>query len=64
MTGKFPVPSTLVISAPLTNANSESSTRAVTGVVGGHQTKVRTWLEAIGLYNRLYHEGNIVRVPA
>jgi len=45
-------------------ADNASSTRAVTGVTGGHQTKVKAWYEAATLYNALYHKGGIVRVRA
>jgi len=48
----------------LTKFDSASSTRAVNGVAGGHQVKVKTWYEAAILYNGLYHKGGIVRVRA
>ena len=46
----------------LIDVNNASSTRAVTGVPGGHQTKVKSWHDAMTLYNTLYRQGSIVRV--
>lgn len=50
---------------PLTGVNaSESSDRAVAGVAGGHQTRVKSWSEAAALYNMLRQQGNIACVSA
>jgi hypothetical protein len=57
-------PSTLVTLAPLTNMDRGASSRAVAGVARGHQARVKTWYEAVMLYNGLHSEGNIHRVPA
>jgi len=46
----------------LTGTNRESSDRAVAGVTGGHQIRVKSWFEAATLYNEFYNQGNIVRV--
>lgn len=64
MLGSLPTGAFLVIpiSIPLTSANSESADRAVAGVVGGHQIRVKSWFEAVSLYNLLYRQGNIIRV--
>lgn len=43
------------------NANSESSALAVTDVAC-HRVRVKSWAEAVNLYNELYRNGNIVRV--
>jgi len=42
--------------------NSESSTRAITGIARAYQVRVKTWSEAAILYNELYHKGDIIRV--
>ena len=42
--------------------DSESSTRAVTGVSRAYQVRVKTWLEAALLYNELYDKGDVTRV--
>ena len=42
--------------------NSESSNRAIAGVIGGHKVRVKSWYDAATLYNELYHKGDIIRV--
>jgi len=46
----------------LTSIASISSTRAITGIPHGHQVKVKTWYDAVKLYNSLRNKGFIVRV--
>jgi len=46
----------------LTPIPSALSTRAVVGVPGGHQVKVKSWYDAAILYNSLWDQGQIVRV--
>lgn len=42
--------------------NSESANRAVAGVIGGHQFRVKSWQDAAALYNDLHLNGDIIRV--
>jgi len=46
----------------LTFIPSVLSTRAVVGVPGGHQVKVKSWYDAATLYNSLWDQGLIIRV--
>jgi len=46
----------------LTLIHSVLSTRAVVGVPGGHQVKVKSWYDAATLYNSLWDQGLIIRV--
>jgi len=46
----------------LTPIPSVLSTRAVVGVPGGHQVKVKSWYDAATLYNSLWDQGLIIRV--
>lgn len=50
-------------SIALTSITSARSTRAATGVPGGHQLKMKTWYEAATHYNSLYEQDRIRRVP-
>lgn len=59
-TDKYVVfPSSLVVLTPIP---SVMSTRAVVGVPGGHQIKVKSWYDAATLYNSLWDQGLITRV--
>ena len=55
-----------VVSTPhsiaLTFAISVLSTGSITGVPHGHQVKVKTWYEAVTLYNSLWDKGLVARV--
>ena len=55
--------SILIVSTPLTNTNSESPARVLTDIAY-HQFKVKMWVDAVKLYNKLYHAGRIIRIPA
>lgn len=47
---------------PLTGANRRCADFAVAGVSGGHQFRANSWVDAATLYNKLYSQGNIIRV--
>ena len=49
-------------STTLTSVPSALSTRAVVGVPGGHQVKVKSWYDAAMLYNSLWDQGLIIRL--
>ena len=57
---KYAVLTSTLIS--LTLVTSALSTNAVTGVRGGHQTRIKSWHDAAVMYNSLWHKGLIVRV--
>lgn len=50
-------------STPLTLITSALSARAIDGVTNGRRVKVKTWYEAATLYNSLWNECLIYRVP-
>jgi len=52
-------PPNLIVLIPTPSA---LSTRAVVGVPGGHQVKVKSWYDAATLYNTLWDQGLIIRV--
>lgn len=59
-TNKYVVPSPALIA--LTPIPSVLSTRAVTGVPGGHQIGEKSWYDAAMLYNTLWEQDLIKRV--
>ena len=51
----------VLASSALINSNSHTEANVVTNVTR-HQVRVKTWLEAVTLYNELYRQCKIVRV--
>ena len=61
-TNKYVAP--LLIQTLLTCVPSVLSTRAISGVPGGHQLAEKSWFSAATLYNSLWDGGYIKRVRA